>query len=119
VEGLGFCGRLLHPLLECEISCGKGQLDQVAGPEVHPVLIRTPMTAGIPDDRGPMGRPADPTEVATFVLFLGSDESGYSTGSEFIVDGGLVTAVPGKAAESATANARRVKKTWRRRFCDA
>ena len=40
----------------------------------------------------------DAHEVATFVLFLASDESSYSTGSEFIVDGGLVTAVPTKPA---------------------
>ncbi len=65
---------------------------------LHPGLIRTPMTANIPDDLVtiPLGRPAEPEEVATFVLFLASDESSYSTGSEFIVDGGLVTAVPHK-----------------------
>jgi 3alpha(or 20beta)-hydroxysteroid dehydrogenase len=65
---------------------------------LHPGLIRTPMTAGIPDDRVtiPMGRPAEPIEVATFVLFLASDESGYATGTEFVVDGGLVIGVPHK-----------------------
>jgi hypothetical protein len=97
VESLGLHRFLLHPLLECEISRGKGQLDQEAGPEVHPGFIPAPMTAGIPDDRSRTGRPADPTEVATFVLFLANDESGYATWSEFIVDGGLVTAVPHKA----------------------
>jgi 3alpha(or 20beta)-hydroxysteroid dehydrogenase len=35
--------------------------------------------------------------VSTFIVFLASDESSYSTGSEFIMDGGLVTAVPNKA----------------------
>ncbi|MRH91312.1 glucose 1-dehydrogenase [Nocardia sp. SYP-A9097] len=65
---------------------------------LHPGLIRTPMTAGIPDDLVtiPLGRPAQSAEVSTFVLFLASDESSYATGSEFIVDGGLVTAVPHK-----------------------
>ncbi|MET8776883.1 glucose 1-dehydrogenase [Nocardia sp. NPDC004654] len=66
---------------------------------LHPGLIRTPMTAGIPDDLVtiPLGRPAGSEEVSTFVLFLASDESSYATGSEFVVDGGLVTAVPHKS----------------------
>lgn len=66
---------------------------------LHPGLIRTPMTEAIPDDLVtiPLGRPAQPEEVATFVLFLASDEASYATGSEFVVDGGLVTGVPNKA----------------------
>ncbi|MFC8530765.1 glucose 1-dehydrogenase [Nocardia sp. NPDC057227] len=67
---------------------------------LHPGLIRTPMTENIPDDMVtiPMGRPAAPEEVATFVLFLASDESSYATGAEFIVDGGLVVGVPHKTS---------------------
>lgn len=67
---------------------------------LHPGLIRTPMTENIPDDLVtiPLGRPAQPSEVATFVLFLASDESSYATGSEFVVDGGLVAAVPHKTS---------------------
>lgn len=63
---------------------------------LHPGLIRTPMTAGIPEDflTIPLGRAADPVEVSMFVLFLASDESGYATGTEFVVDGGLVTGLP-------------------------
>ena len=65
---------------------------------VHPGFIRTPMTAHLPEDMViiPLGRAADPYEVATFVVFLASDEACYATGSEFVVDGGLVTAVPHK-----------------------
>ncbi len=65
---------------------------------IHPGFIRTPMTAKLPEDMVtiPLGRPADPEEVSTFVLFLASDESSYATGSEFIMDGGLVTDVPHK-----------------------
>ncbi|CAM2757829.1 3-alpha-hydroxysteroid dehydrogenase [Mycobacterium intermedium] len=62
---------------------------------LHPGFIRTPMTAHLPEDMVtiPLGRAADAREVATFVVFLASDEASYATGSEFIVDGGLVTDV--------------------------
>src|ERR1700694_216999 len=66
---------------------------------IHPGLVRPPMTKNIPDDMVtiPLGRPADPIEVSTFVLFLASDESSYATGTEFVMDGGLVADVPHKA----------------------
>ncbi|KGI68465.1 glucose 1-dehydrogenase [Mycolicibacterium rufum] len=65
---------------------------------VHPGFIRTPMTKFFPDDmlRIPLGRPGQPDEVASFVVFLASDESRYSTGAEFVMDGGLVNDVPHK-----------------------
>jgi len=65
---------------------------------IHPGFIRTPMTKHLPDDMVtiPLGRPAESREVSTFVLFLASDESAYATGSEFVMDGGLVTDVPRK-----------------------
>lgn len=65
---------------------------------IHPGLIRTPMTESIPEDmvKIPLGRAADPDEVSTFVVFLASDESAYATGTEFVIDGGLVTDVAHK-----------------------
>jgi 3alpha(or 20beta)-hydroxysteroid dehydrogenase len=65
---------------------------------VHPGLVRTPMTAHFPDDivAAPLGRPAEPIEVSNLVLYLASDESSYSTGSEFVVDGGVTADTPRK-----------------------
>ena len=57
---------------------------------IHPGLIKTPMTQWVPDDifQTALGRAADPREVSNLVVYLASDESSYSTGSEFVVDGG-------------------------------
>ena len=37
-----------------------------------------------------MGRAGEPDDIAQRVVFLASDESGDSTGPEFISDGGLI-----------------------------
>ncbi|WP_416062438.1 SDR family oxidoreductase [Rhodococcus indonesiensis] len=60
---------------------------------VHPGPIDTPMTAGM--DRGiaatqPIPRFGSPEEVARMVRFVVT-EATYSTGSEFLVDGGATT----------------------------
>jgi 3alpha(or 20beta)-hydroxysteroid dehydrogenase len=58
---------------------------------VHPGIIDTPMAAGL-NSAGydyPIGRMARADEVSKLVLYLASDDSSYSTGSEFTVDGGL------------------------------
>ena len=64
---------------------------------VHPGGIETPMTrpvgAGSDSDEPrqyatPIPRIGRPAEVANLVLWLASDKSSYSTGSEFIIDGG-------------------------------
>ena len=69
---------------------------------IHPGGIDTPMTRpeglgemGEADqqamyDSFAMGRVGQPEEVAKLALFLASDESSYSTGSEFTVDGGML-----------------------------
>jgi NAD(P)-dependent dehydrogenase (short-subunit alcohol dehydrogenase family) len=40
----------------------------------------------------PMGRVANPEEIAQAAVFLASDESSYITASTFLVDGGLSAA---------------------------
>jgi 3alpha(or 20beta)-hydroxysteroid dehydrogenase len=39
----------------------------------------------------PLGRFAEPAEISRLVAYLASDESSYSTGSEFVADGGLLS----------------------------
>lgn len=60
---------------------------------VHPHIVITPMAKssgaeglGTP----PVGRFGDPSDAASLIVFLASDESGYITGSEHILDGGAL-----------------------------
>ncbi len=57
---------------------------------VHPGNVRTPMTDGYDIDQSgvPLARLGEAYELANLVLFLASDESSFSTGAEFIADGG-------------------------------
>lgn len=60
---------------------------------VHPGPIHTPMTAGLGEDvvsAQPMARFGEPEEVARMVAFI-VGEATYSTGCEFVVDGGATT----------------------------
>ena len=65
---------------------------------IHPGLIKTPMTEWVPEDifQTALGRIAQPREVSNLVVYLASDESSYSTGSEFVVDGGTTAGLAHK-----------------------
>ncbi len=75
---------------------------------VHPGFIHTmignPEGAPRPEGRAvlddftkkwtPMGRTGEPEDIAKLVLFVASDDSAYSTGSEFVSDGGMIAGYP-------------------------
>lgn len=64
---------------------------------VHPGYIRTPMMTAALDDEQikvasgsvPIKRVGEPADVSNLCVFLASDESGFVTGAEHIIDGGL------------------------------
>jgi NAD(P)-dependent dehydrogenase (short-subunit alcohol dehydrogenase family) len=72
--------------------------DNIRSNIIHPGIVDTPLQApyltealrkefeaGIP-----LGRIAQPREIAQVALFLASDESSYMTGAELVVDGGFM-----------------------------
>lgn len=89
------------------MDCAKAKLN-IRVNSVHPGVIETPIWTKMPGnvfggsrtnaiDPGafaaattPMRRAGIPQEIANGVLFLASDESSYMTGSELVIDGGVV-----------------------------
>ncbi len=63
---------------------------------VCPGVMRTPMLDALSAEQlaaleamHPLGRVADPAEIAQAVLHLAGDESSFTTGGVFLIDGGL------------------------------
>jgi NAD(P)-dependent dehydrogenase (short-subunit alcohol dehydrogenase family) len=66
---------------------------------ISPGFIKTPGTAAFVDDPATrtalldgvlLDRPGEPDDVVSLALFLASDEGAYITGSDLVVDGGLL-----------------------------
>jgi len=69
---------------------------------ISPGLIRTPLSENIYQDEEikrrrvemiPLGRIGRPEDIASAAVFLASDEAGYITGQDLLVDGGLTDSV--------------------------
>ena len=70
--------------------------DGIRANAVCPGVMRTPMLDALSAEQlaaleamHPLGRIADPAEIAQAVLHLAGDESSFTTGGVFLIDGGL------------------------------
>src|SRR3989449_4663234 len=71
--------------------------DRIRCNVIHPGIVDTPLQAPYLTDAIrkefetgiPLGRIAQPREIAYVALFLASDESSFMTGAELVVDGGF------------------------------
>jgi NAD(P)-dependent dehydrogenase (short-subunit alcohol dehydrogenase family) len=71
--------------------------DRIRCNVIHPGIVDTPLQAPYLTDAIrkefetgiPLGRIAQPREIANVALFLASDESSYVTGAELVADGGF------------------------------
>lgn len=68
----------------CPGTVDTPSLDERLAAMPDPELARRQFT-----DRQPMGRVAQPTEIAELCVYLASDESAYVTGQEMVIDGGF------------------------------
>ena len=66
---------------------------------IAPGAVETPINRNLDEHPGqrqvllseiPLGRIGQPEEIASLAVYLASDASSYSTGSTFVVDGGMM-----------------------------
>lgn len=54
------------------------------------VMEQDPSRRRLFEESNAMGRLASPSELAGIMLYLMSDASSYTTGQDFLVDGGMI-----------------------------
>lgn len=71
--------------------------DNVRVNSVHPGIVNTPLAYDketgkelVPVDSFAIPRQASPEEIAEYILFVASEQAAFSTGCEFVADGGFL-----------------------------
>ena len=70
---------------------------------VHPGVVLTPMTEGLDLSTShiALNRVGKPEEISELVLYLAGDESAFTTGASFVIDGGETAGLAHNAASEA------------------
>ncbi|MGD9984430.1 MAG: glucose 1-dehydrogenase [Porticoccaceae bacterium] len=98
VGGVAYCASKFAVRGMTKVAAMELGPDNIRVNSIHPGGVMTNMLtdAGLTGAgadamfaRTPLGRIAQPEEMATLAAYLASDDSSYSTGSEFVADGGL------------------------------
>jgi NAD(P)-dependent dehydrogenase (short-subunit alcohol dehydrogenase family) len=113
VNVASLAGRASSPVMACAYSASKAgllgltrHLAKELGPRgirvtaVNPGVVMTSLVANnFPSERLaatietiPLGRPSQPEEVASVIVFLASDDAGYVTGASLDANGGIFMA---------------------------
>jgi NAD(P)-dependent dehydrogenase (short-subunit alcohol dehydrogenase family) len=96
-------GSPVYNIAKAGVAMLTGQFALALAPNIRvnsicPSPVRTEMVRGIWSDperlmglagRVPLGRIAEPSEIASVAVFLASEASSYITGHAIVVDGGL------------------------------
>ncbi|MEM9813974.1 MAG: SDR family oxidoreductase [Pseudomonadota bacterium] len=88
---LGITKSVARDYIETGIRCNAICPGTVDSPSLHDRLRATgdyEAAKAAFTARQPMGRIADATEIAALAVYLGSDESAFTTGQPFVIDGG-------------------------------
>lgn len=98
VGGVAYCASKFAVRGMTKVAALEFGADNIRVNSIHPGVIMTPMIAqtGMDDatieqafSTVPLGRVGQAEEMANLAAYLASDDSSYSTGSEFIADGGM------------------------------
>lgn len=96
--GIAYCASKFAVRGMTKVAAMELGRDNIRVNSIHPggVMTRMLTDAGLPEEvadqlfaKTPLGRIGKPSEMATLAAYLASDDSSYSTGSEFVADGGL------------------------------